>query len=354
MMPLVPGPTILIVEDEPDVLDYLTVLIHDLGYATVHARDGSQAIERVAAHPPDLVLTDVAMPVMDGIALCRALKAEPATRLIPVIIMTALTHIDDRVRGIEAGADDYLTKPVEPRELAARVQTALRLKQAMDAQLAEISRARDQLAKFVPDVVRRLVTANPEAPALDKRERDLTVLFLDVSGYVRLAAELSAETLNALIERYFSRFLARIQEGGGDINETAGDGFMALFLDGATVDHAASAADAALAFLDITARLNHEAAHPLAVHIGLNSGVALVGSTRLAGIRGDRWTFTASGPVTNLAARLAQTARAGEILAGPDTVARIADRFAVEALERRALKGMSELTPLYRIVARRP
>jgi DNA-binding response OmpR family regulator len=346
-------PTILIVEDEPDVLEYLETLIGTLGYRTIRARHGREALERVAETTPDLILSDVVMPVMDGISLCRTLKADAATRLVPVIIMTALSGIDDRVRGIEAGADDYLTKPVDHRELIARVQTALKLRQAMDAKLVELSRARDHLAKFAPDAVRRLVAANPVAPALDKAERDLSVLFVDVSGYVRLAAEVPADALNAIIERYFSRFLARIQEGGGDINETAGDGFMAVFLEGAPAGHAAEAVDAALGILDLTAELNRDAAHPLAVHLGLNSGAGLVGSTRLAGPRGDRWTFTASGPVTNLAARLAQAARAGEILAGPETVQRVADRFVVEAVERRALRGINEGVVLHRVVGRR-
>lgn len=346
-------PTILVVDDAPDVLEYLEELLAGLGYRTVSARNGREALERVAAAPPDLVLTDITMPVMDGIALCRALKGDEDTRLLPVIIMTALGGLEERILGLEAGADDYLTKPVDHRELTARVQTALRLKEHMDRKLAQLRRSRDHLAKFVPDVVRRLVAANPEAPGLDKRERDLSVLFVDVSGYVQLSQELPPETLHGLIERYFSRYLARLQEARGDITETAGDGFMAVFQHELPPQHALDAASAAVALLDITEALNRGAEHPLAIHIGLNSGPALLGSTRLEAARGDRWTFTASGRTTNLAARLAAAARAGEILAGPETARRIEHRFRIQIVGRTALKGMGEATTLYRVVGPR-
>src|SRR5204863_7091678 len=125
--------------------------------------------------------------------------------------------------------------------------------------------------------------------------------------------QLAPAMLNTLVERYFSTFLDRIHEAGGDINETAGDGFMAIFQDADM--HATTAVDTALALLAATEALNQDnGAQPLAIHMGLNSGLALVGSSRFEGLRGARWTFTASGPVTNLAARLAGTAEAGQIL----------------------------------------
>src|SRR5688500_15628612 len=106
-----------------------------------------------------------------------------------------------------------------------RMQTALRLKHTMDGKLNELRRARDHFAKFVPEAVKRLIAANPEAPELDKHERDVSVLFVDISGYARLCEQLPLDVLNRLVERYFSTFLDCIHEAGGDINETAGDGF---------------------------------------------------------------------------------------------------------------------------------
>jgi DNA-binding response OmpR family regulator len=342
---------ILIVDDEPFNVDYLEQELEDLGYQTVSAGNGKEALDRIAAEPPDLILLDVMMPVMDGFTTCRILKSRDETRLIPIVIMTALDGIEDRIKGIEAGADDFLTKPVNPRELFARIQTSLKLKHAVDKQLGELHRIKDHFAKFVPETVKRLVVANPEAPELAKRERDVSVLFLDISGYTRLSERLEPQVLNALVETYFSTFLARIHEAGGDINETAGDGFMAVFEDADPPVHARRTVDTALVLLAATETLNDKrGAEPLGIHIGINSGPALVGSTRFEGPSGARWTFTASGSVTNLAARLAGVAGEGQIIAGPETVSRLGGRYRLERLGRERLKNMSDTIDLYRIL----
>ncbi len=342
---------ILIVDDEPLNADYLRQELEDLGYATLIARNGVDALKQVAAEAPDLILLDVMMPLMDGFTVCRTLKGAESTRLIPIVIMTALDGLEDRIKGIEAGADDFLTKPVNERELLARIETALKFKYAVDRKIGELSRIRDHFAKFVPEAVKRLVLANPEAPELAKCERDVSVLFLDITGYSRMCERLSPEALNALIERYFSAFLDRIHEGGGDINETAGDGFMAIFQDPDAQAHPCCAVDTALALLAAAKRVHPEGGEgPLSIHMGINSGAAFVGSMRFEGIRGTRWTFTASGHVTNLAARLAAAATPGQILAGPETVRRIGDRYRLERLGRERLKNLAEVVDLCRIV----
>ena len=114
-------PRILIVDDEPFNVDLLEQEVEDMGYEAVTATNGQEALDRVAEQLPDLVLLDVMMPVLDGFATCRRLKEDDATRFIPVIIMTALSDTEDRIKGIEAGADDFLTKPVDDRELRALV-----------------------------------------------------------------------------------------------------------------------------------------------------------------------------------------------------------------------------------------
>jgi DNA-binding response OmpR family regulator len=135
---------ILIVDDEPFNIDYLEQELEDLGYATVSARNGREALEKVAVEAPDLILLDVMMPLMDGFTVCRILKGDDETRLIPIVIMTALDGIDERIKGIEAGADDFLIKPVNQRELLARIQTALRLKHTVDRKIHALRQAKDR------------------------------------------------------------------------------------------------------------------------------------------------------------------------------------------------------------------
>jgi class 3 adenylate cyclase len=336
---------ILIVDDEPFNVDYLEQELEDFGYDTISATNGQEALEKVATEHPDLILLDVMMPLMDGFTVCRILKEDEATRLIPIVMMTALGGVEDRIKGIAAGADDFLTKPVDERELFARLQTTLRLKATVDRKLGELHRITEHFAKFVPEAVKRLVAANPEAPELAKRECDVTVLFLDISGYTHLSEHLAPERLNALVERYFSTFLDRIHEAGGDINETAGDGFMAIFQD---ATHAVTAVNTALALLAATTALNTDnTVQPLTVHMGINSGMALVGSTRFEGLRGARWTFTASGSVTNLAARLAALAKPGDILIGPETAGRLGSRYGLQRLGPEYLKNIATPVEVY-------
>ena len=343
-----PHATILVVDDEVKNVKLLEALLLPRGYTVVKAYNGEEALQQVQQAQPDLILLDVMMPILDGFAVCKRLKENDETRLIPVVIMTALGQVEDRIRGIEAGADDFLTKPVNQRELTARIETALKLKHSMDRKIGELRRVKDHFIKFVPEAVRRLVIANPEAPQLAKREQDVSALFVDISGYTRLSEQLPLEVLNTLVERYFSSFLDRIHEAGGEVNETVGDGLMVIFQDTDGQAHARKAVDAALALLTTTEVLNQENSdHPLAIHIGINSGAALVGSTRFEGLRGARWTFTASGPVTNLASRLAGAAEAGQILVGPETVRRLAHRYSLERIGREHLKNIAETVEIH-------
>jgi DNA-binding response OmpR family regulator len=150
---------ILIVDDEPFNVDYLEQELEDRGYETISAANGQDALEKVAAEAPDLILLDVMMPVMDGFTVCRILKDHEETRLIPIIIMTALDAVADRIQGIKAGADDFLTKPVHEEELFARIATALKLKHTVDRRIGELRALKDHFAQFV-----RLVTT-PDAPS---------------------------------------------------------------------------------------------------------------------------------------------------------------------------------------------
>jgi class 3 adenylate cyclase len=236
---------------------------------------------------------------------------------------------------------------------------------ALETRNRELARALDRVAflesvkrgldRFVPDTVRRALEENPDAAALHKRTQDVTVLFLDIEGYARLSEQLRREELTALIEHYFSLFLSDIRGEGGDINETAGDGLMILFQAGEPEDHAAAAVRAALAIRDKTAVANREAENthpPITVNIGISSGDCDVGVIRLHGATGERWTFTATGPVTNLAARLGDRAVGGQILVSAETARRLRDGFRLRSLGAILLKNIlgpveaSEVEPI--------
>jgi len=136
------------VDDEPLNVDLLEQELGDLGYVTDSAYGGKEALEKVTAGRPDLILLDVMMPDLDGITVCRMLKEDRATHLIPIVIMTALNATEDRVRGIEAGADDFLTKPVDDRELHARIVTLLKTKRVVDQTIDELQSVSTQLARM--------------------------------------------------------------------------------------------------------------------------------------------------------------------------------------------------------------
>lgn len=216
-----------------------------------------------------------------------------------------------------------------------------------------LEKAKAHLGKFVPASVQRIIDANPDAPALEKRERDVTILFLDIEGYTALSETLPRERLDWLVRTYFSRFLDVVHEHRGEVNETAGDGLMILFQDDDANTHAVNACRAALAIRAACRGLNDEVAGqvpPVTVNVGINSGAALVGSTRLQGEGGARWTFTATGSVTNVAARLGAFATRGQVVVSEATARRLGRGFALSPLGAQALKNVRDPVVLFEVL----
>ncbi len=210
---------------------------------------------------------------------------------------------------------------------------------------------RANLGKFVPRSVAEIIDQDPEAPDLGKRPRDISVLFLDIAGYTRLSEQVEAREVNLLVEKYFSSFLDAIYQNRGDINETAGDGLMIIFQDEDPQRHARAAVDTALSIARRARQINAQAPErPVTVNQGINSGPALVGSSRFSGVTGDRWTFTASGPVTNLAARLAGLAKEGQVLLGPETASRVGQGLALRSLGPHKLKNVAQPVEVWEAV----
>jgi class 3 adenylate cyclase/HAMP domain-containing protein len=232
--------------------------------------------------------------------------------------------------------------------------TALQNLQESRQRLALLEQLKGELSKFVPESVKKLLEQNPNATELEKKSVEVSVLFLDIAGYTRLSEQLDPKRLNQLVQTYFSSFLEIIQGHHGDVNETAGDGLMVIFQsDRNATDHALNATRAAFAIRQRTAGLNAEyegVFPPIELHMGLNTGEALVGATKLGGAGSQRWTFTATGPTTNTAARFAGSAQGGEIVVGPATAERIRRDFVLEDLGERTFKNVSQPIRVFRVI----
>ncbi len=213
-----------------------------------------------------------------------------------------------------------------------------------------ISQMLTHLSPFVPQSVRSIVENNPEMLKMKKEKKEVTVLFLDLEGYARLSTNRPEIEVNEMIEKMFSSFVDPIHRSGGDINETAGDGLMIIFKNYNAKANAISAIKAAF---DID-RISHEIGgkinwvpEPIHVNMGINSGAALVGMTQFKGSLDTRMTYTASGPVTNLAARLADYAKGGDLLIGEETKELVEGLWPIFNLGQVSLKGIEKPLRIY-------
>jgi class 3 adenylate cyclase len=336
--------------------------------APVIAADAGLAGCLVAARAPltrERLEEDPALGAFRPRALAE-MESLGATLVLPVFFherLTGLLALGDKRSGAAYSTFDLRVLRFVANQSAvalenARAYTAL---QEANAELRHALRRveilesiRANLAKFVPATVQRLIEEAPESPELDKRPADVSVLFVDIAGYTRLSERLDPGRANQLVELYFGAFLDEILRHGGDVNETAGDGLMVIFRDDDPRRHARAAALAALSILERARQTGLEtegAFEPVALHIGVNSGVAAVGATKIEGKAGTRWTYTASGPVTNVAARLAALGAGDGVFIGPETRARIDDEFAVEDLGERRLRNVEEPVRVFRLAA---
>jgi class 3 adenylate cyclase/ribosomal protein L14 len=228
---------------------------------------------------------------------------------------------------------------------------------AMTQEKIRINQMLTHLSPFVPQSVRKIVEDDPKMLEREKEKRDVSILFLDLEGYTRLSIDRPEDEVNALVEKIFSSFVDPIHRSHGEINETAGDGLMILFKDD---DPRVNAVNAVKAAIDIRER-NHEvnrelnlARGPINVNMGINTGEALVGMTRMKGALDTRMTYTASGTVTNLAARLAEYAQGGDILFGERTRSMIENLWPVYSRGKVGLKGIEAPVQVYSLFKDNP
>jgi CheY-like chemotaxis protein len=297
---------ILIVDDEPLNVDYLEQELESLGFVTETATNGVEALERVAAAPPDLVLLDVMMPEMDGISALRVLKGDPETRLIPIVLMTALNAVEDRVRGIEAGADDFLSKPVDDRELVARIKTALKLKRAIDETVGELRSTSAHLERY------------------GRQEREVAILAVE---WRLRDVSLPEEAVGFVGRRHRDAAEELIRALGGMPSESAGGPLVAVF-DGPDLQTRASAAvEAALVVL--------REAPPDAeviVNAAVSVGPAQFGSIRVREDDQSRWLYGAAGEPVEQASDLARDVSGPGVVAAGDAAAVVSDRFRLQSI----------------------
>jgi adenylate cyclase len=355
---------ILVVDDNETNRDILITRLEKHGYQLLQAADGEEALASAAQHGPDLILLDVEMPKLDGFEVCRRLKNDPAMPFIPIILVTARAASQDVVAGLDAGADEYLTKPIDQAALVARVRSMLRVKalhdqvQAQAADLATWNRTLEQrvnqqvteldrmnrLKRFLSPQIAKLVVSSGDDKLLESHRRDITVVFCDLRGFTAFAESAEPEDIIAVLQEYYQCLGESIDRFEGTLQHFAGDGLLIIFNDPLPcTDPALRAVRMAVemrvrvaALVEKWRRFGHE----LGFGIGIASGHATLGSVGYEG----RFHYSANGTVVNLGSRLCAQATDGQILIDGRV------QLAVEAIASTEPIGDLELKGFHRTV----
>jgi len=370
-------PRILIADDNPDNLDIFQTRLALHGYEILTATDGEEALEIARGKHPDLILLDIMMPKMDGLEVCRQLKADPSLPFMPIIMVTAKADSKDIVAGLEAGGDEYLTKPVDQAALVARVKSMLRIKalhdtvqaqaarlEAQAAQLAEWNRTLEQRVAeqvtelervgrlkrfFSPQLAEMIVTGGAEDP-LKTHRREVTVVFLDLRGFTAFAETSEPEEVMGVLREYHAEMGRLILAHEGTLERFTGDGMMIFFNDPVLVPNPGERAiRMALAMRDRVRELTvrwRKLGYELDFGIGLAQGYATIGAIGFEG----RWDYGAIGTVTNLAARLCGEAKPGQILVPRRFLGTVEDLVEVEPVGELSLKGFHRPVTTYNVI----
>lgn len=363
-------PRILVVDDDADSTEILRARLASHGYEVETAADGLSALTHIAATPPDLVLLDVMMPGIDGVETVRRLKADPRLPFIPVVLLTSRADHHDVVAGLDAGADDYLTKPIEHSALVARVRAVLRVKALQDEivrqaaelsswnrrleervseQLAQIDRMRRLKRFLAPQVVEAILTSADGEGVLESHRRDVAVLFCDLRGFTAFSESGEPEDVLTLLRDYHALVGDRVFHYNATIERFAGDAIMVLFNDPVPrPDYCLAAARLGLDIARMARPLTdvwRARGFSLGVGIGISSGIATLGEIGF----GERVDYAAIGSVTNLAARLSTRAEGGQVLVSRSVAESVAIELPTRALGDLALKGFKRPVPVFEL-----
>jgi class 3 adenylate cyclase len=349
---------ILVVDDSPANIQALAGTLKDKGYQISVATNGRQALDVTARLRPDLILLDVMMPEMDGFETCRRLKADEATRGIPVIFLTARAETADLVQGFELGAVDYVAKPFNAHELLARVSTHLtldELRRNLAAKNVELARAhelvRRAFGRYVSEEVAASILQSPEGLDLGGEEREVTILMSDLRGFTALAARLSPHQVIEVLNIYLEAMVDVISRHEGTIDEIIGDAILVIF--GAPVacaDHASKAVACGLAMqlalAEVNQRLAAKGAAALEMGIGIHTGRVIVGN--IGSLR--RTKYAAVGSNVNLAGRIESFTTGGQVLISESTREKIPVPLQIGGQFQVEPKGAKQCLQLYEVV----
>ena len=352
-------PRILVVDDNPTNIKILQTRLAKEGYDIVVAGDGMEALAAAREQLPDLILLDIMMPKLDGLEVCRQLRADANFPFTPIILVTAMADTRDVVAGLEAGGDEYLTKPIDHGALAARVRSMLRLKALHDRAeglaaevtqwnaslerrvaepLADIERVGKLRRFFSPQLAEAILSGGTDDP-LQSHRRDITVVFCDLRGFTAFAETSEPEEVMGVLREYHAATGALILEYEGTLERFTGDGMMIFFNDPVPVaDAAERAVRMALAMRDRVGEMSRGWAargYELDLGIGIAQGYATLGAIGFEG----RWDYGAIGTVTNLAARLCGEASGGQVLMSQRVAAGVRGIVEVEPAQALSLKG---------------
>ena len=363
-------PKILAVDDTPENLKLLDAILTTRGYELATAANGTAAIEMIGTVQPDLVLLDIVMPGLNGYDVCRRLRDDPATRFLPIVMITA-SGDQERVQALEAGADDFIAKPFNQLELLARVRSLLRLKEYYDTikqqsnELAEWNRTlearvKDQveeiervsrLRRFLSPQIAELVLS--QEALLQPHRREISVVFCDLRGFTAFSETAEPEESLAVLRDYHQAVGAAVFRHEGTLEHFAGDGVMVWFNDPiAQSDHALRAVRMALAVRTRMAELFDKwkkRGHALGFGAGIAMGHATLGRIGFEG----RYDYGAVGNVTNLAQRLSAEAKPGQVLISQRVFSATEDAVETENVGDMVLKGYSRPVTAYSVVGPR-
>ena len=370
-------PQILIVDDNPENLDILQTRLARHGYEILTARDGEEALAKAREKCPDLILLDIMMPKLDGIEVCRRLKADPSFPFVPIIMVTARADSKDIVAGLEAGGDEYLTKPLDQAALVARVKSMLRIKQLHDTiqkqaarlerqavelsewnrtleqrvgdQLAELERV-GRLKRFLSPQLAELIISSQDEGVLESHRREIIVVFCDLRGFTAFSETGEPEEVMGVLREYHEAMGGLIFRFEGTLERFAGDGLMVFFNDPVPcADPAVRAIKMAVAMRDRVGELSKEwrkRGYQLGFGVGIAQGYATLGKIGFEG----RFDYAAIGTVTNLASRLCHQAQAAQILISQRIFGSVEEMVEAEPLGELSLKGFNRPITAYNVL----